>query len=172
MDELSNRQQELILTKTRVHAEVLLVDHIENYGCNFIDGDDRYIGCSKPACYLCYAHLLSHPGRYAPPASHQTLYIGWRLPDIYSDEPKPQERLQRQEELLRSLIPQVSKDLSTEIESRSPPRPYHADSTAGATTTAVDAVWEARSLENLSLYDNHANGESVSEGIFKLPVRH
>jgi hypothetical protein len=71
--ELSTRLQEQITTKTRVHAELLLVNYFDKYGCTFLDGNDRYIGCSKPACYLCYAYIVSHPGRYALPASHQKL---------------------------------------------------------------------------------------------------
>jgi OTT_1508-like deaminase len=39
--------------KTRVHAELLLLDLFVRKEYDFV-GDDRYIGCSKPACYSCY----------------------------------------------------------------------------------------------------------------------
>lgn len=42
---------------TRVHAELQIADQFSRYRTmEFVDGD-KYIGCSKPACYFCYNWL-------------------------------------------------------------------------------------------------------------------
>lgn len=134
--QLSELLQKQHNTKTKVHAELLLIEHFDQHGCDFLDGNDKYIGCSKPACYLCHAYITSHPGRYAIPASHQKLYVGWRLPDIDSDDPACAARRKVHEQILMKLIVWVRKDIASDIESRTSRLPFHADSTAGMTSTA------------------------------------
>jgi hypothetical protein len=46
----------------------------------FVD-DDRYVGCSKPACYFCYNWLSNHKHNYALPATHHKIIPGCRGPD-------------------------------------------------------------------------------------------
>ena len=123
-------------TKTRVHAELLLIDHFDKYRYRFLDDNDKYVGCSKSACYLCYAYITRHPGRYTVPPSHQKLYVGWRVPDISSRDPASAARHQTQERILLDLIKLVREDITTDIESRTSRRPYHDDSTVGMTSTA------------------------------------
>ena len=145
--------------KTRVHAELVLINHFDKNGCNFLDGNDKYIGCSKPACYLCHAYIKRHPGRYTVPPSHQKLYVGWRVPDIESQEPASAARYRIQERILLYLIKLVREDITTDIESRTPRLPYHTDSTVGMTSTAKTLA----SMPNLlsrapSLCDVHIGG--------------
>ncbi len=123
-------------TKTRVHAELLLIDYFDKFGCTFLGGDDRYIGCSKPACYLCYAYITSHPGRYAVPPSHQKLYVGWRLPDLDPRDPGCGKRQAFHEKMLLKLIQKVREDIVTDIESRTARLPFHADSTTGMSSVS------------------------------------
>jgi hypothetical protein len=158
--EVSDLLQREVPTKTRVHAELLLLNHFDEQGCNFLDGSDKYIGCSKPACYLCYLFISEHPGRYTLPPSHQKLYVAWRFPDIYSNEARSHERLSVQKAVLMNMTKKVRQDLTTDIESRELRRPYHADSTAGV-TSIVD--WPALevSLSALSVDDADANGEQT-----------
>lgn len=152
--ELSQLLQRQHKTKTRVHAELLLVDHFDRHGRNFLDGNDKYIGCSKPACYLCHAYITSHPRRYTVPPSHQKLYVGWRPPDIVSKNPACAARHKSQERIMMKLIDWVRKDIATDIESRTSRHPYHADSTVGMTSTlrtspstSSGAVW----LDNVDI---------------------
>jgi hypothetical protein len=159
-DEVSKILRKEIPTKTRVHAELLLLNHFDKQGCNFLDGGDKYIGCSKPACYLCYLFISEHPGRYTLPPSHQKVYPAWRLPDIYSNEARSHERLSVQEEVLMKMIKRVRQDLTTDIESRELRRPYHADSTAGV-TSIVDSPALDVSLSALSVDDADADGEQT-----------
>ena len=134
--QLTELLREQHTTKTRVHAELLLLDHFDKYKFSFLDDNDKYIGCSKSACYLCHAYIKRHPGRYTVPPSHQKLYVGWRVPDISPQDPASADRHQTREGILRYLIDLVREDIRTDVESRTSRRPHHADSTAGMTSTA------------------------------------
>lgn len=146
--ELSGVLQKHHNTKTRVHAELLLLDHFDRNGCAFLDDNDKYIGCSKPACYLCHAYITHHPGRYAVPSSHQKLYMGWRHPDVDSNATA---RRAQQEQIMLKLIEWVRRDVATDIESRTKRLPYHAD-TAGMSTLSKSTAPDARSLHDFDLY--------------------
>jgi len=60
-DELDSFLQHERATKTVVHAELLLIDHFQRNSCNFLGQGEKYIGCSKPACYLCHMYITQHP---------------------------------------------------------------------------------------------------------------
>jgi hypothetical protein len=124
--------------KTRVHCELLVLDHFEQTNGRFLFEQDRYIGCSKPACYLCYLFISCHPRRYARPPSHQKLYMNWRLPDIYGNQPSAGIRFNQQCEILNHMIQTVRRDLRQDITTRGGQRRYCPDSTAGGTSTIVD----------------------------------
>lgn len=66
---------------TRVHAELQIADKFSrNQYMEFVD-DDKYIGCSKPACYFCYHWLSLHKHRYVLPATHNRIILGCRAFD-------------------------------------------------------------------------------------------
>lgn len=158
LSELLKRQHS---TKTRVHAELLLIDHFDKFGCTFLGGDDRYIGCSKPACYMCYAYITRHPGRYAVPPSHQKLYIGWRLPDIHPTDTGCDKRQAFQEKMLLKLIDKVREDIVTDIESRTSRHPFHADSTTGMSSVSKALSYVPEKFpKDLSLGDVNIAGQS------------
>ncbi|KLU90823.1 hypothetical protein MAPG_10674 [Magnaporthiopsis poae ATCC 64411] len=64
----------------RVHAELQLADWCSRKGMEFVDGD-KYIGCSKPACYFCYNWISNHHKGYVLPATHHKVIVGCRGPD-------------------------------------------------------------------------------------------
>ncbi|KAF2110390.1 hypothetical protein BDV96DRAFT_603973 [Lophiotrema nucula] len=65
---------------TRVHAELQIADMFSrSQDMKFVDSD-KYIGCSKEACYFCYAWLSNHHDRYVPPATHYKIIPGCRGP--------------------------------------------------------------------------------------------
>jgi hypothetical protein len=129
-------------TKTRVHAELLLIDYFERNLCNFLAQGEKYIGCSKPACYLCHMYITQHPSRYTIPPSHNKIYVGWRPPDVYVGESGVSRLLQVQERILLLMIDLVRNDLSSEIKSRNMRLPFHTDSTTGITTTLESMLGE------------------------------
>lgn len=69
-----------------VHAEVLLADYVFAGRLRFIM-DDRYIGCSKPACVLCRLYLEEHPLQVASPPCHGNLWPQWSPPLLNSGRP-------------------------------------------------------------------------------------
>lgn len=62
----------------RVHAEVQLLDHFHAHRLSFA-ADDRYIACSKPACFCCRLYFRHHPARCVEPDSHGNLHLNWGL---------------------------------------------------------------------------------------------
>ncbi|CAG8095737.1 unnamed protein product [Penicillium olsonii] len=144
--------KDLCKGKTRVHAELLVLDHFEQTGGRFLDERDRYIGCSKPACYLCHLFISCHPRGYASPPSHQKLYLNWRLPDIRTDEQNAATRFQHQQGVLFRMIDTVRRDLTNDIAARVGKRMGFADSTAGGTSTIIDIETDlSSSIASLSL---------------------
>ncbi|KAI1334505.1 hypothetical protein F5Y15DRAFT_287442 [Xylariaceae sp. FL0016] len=66
--------------ETRVHAELQLADRFSRDNLEFV-GRDKYVGCSKPACYFCYNWLSTHQKRFVPPATHHKIIPHCRAPD-------------------------------------------------------------------------------------------
>lgn len=64
-----------------VHAEILVADLFNTHELTFFD-NDRYMACSKAACYCCYYYLKDHPSKSNVPACHGNAYSRWKLPDI------------------------------------------------------------------------------------------
>jgi hypothetical protein len=131
--EITDFIQRVRSAKTRVHPELLLIDHFERNGCNFLNIHEKYIGGSKPACYLCHMYIAQHPSRYVVPACHNKLYIAWRPPDVFVGDTNGTVSAAAQEKIILKMIQTVRKDLVAEINSRTTRRPFRADSTAGIT---------------------------------------
>ena len=60
--------------ETRVHAELLLLDLFIRKKHEFT-GEDRYIECSKPACYFCSQYFRAQITSFTLPACHNKLYL-------------------------------------------------------------------------------------------------
>lgn len=116
--------------KPRVHAELILLEFFNAIKRPFID-DDRFIGCSKPACYCCYHYISLHPGGFVRPSSHGIRYTSWRPPDLVNPADIEEKTLQR--DVMNKLIAQVRLDALRHIEQRRGPSPWHPDSTTGIT---------------------------------------
>lgn len=98
-----------------VHAEILIADHFHKTGLDFFE-NDRYIACSKAACYCCYyflRQLSHHPGQFVEPGCHYNAYIRWRLPDIDSDSGP--EILEHQRRFLIDTIPQMHREILDQL---------------------------------------------------------
>lgn len=61
----------------RVHAELLIVEAFSRHKYEFGD-DDKYVGCSKGACYFCCKWIVLHHKGLVRPASHNKVIIGCR----------------------------------------------------------------------------------------------
>lgn len=81
-------------SKPRVHAELTTLEYFHATRRPFVD-DDRFIGCSKPACYCCYHYISFHPGGFVRPSTHGPRYITWRPPDLVNVADVIEETTQR-----------------------------------------------------------------------------
>lgn len=69
---------------TRIHCELQLCDLFSRAGWEFADGD-KYIGCSKAACYFCAQYISLHHKGFVVPPTHNKVVVGVRPP-----KPDPQ----------------------------------------------------------------------------------
>ena len=136
-------------SKTKVHAELLVADYFYRHNLQFLDGHDKYIGCSKRTCYLCEAYLRNHPGSFTMPSSHGKIYTSWRCPDVFQNDTNQLCLLQ--DKMWQEMISQVRKDLRREVESRSGRAGLPPDSTAGLTSEnhPVFSPFASSKLESL-----------------------
>jgi hypothetical protein len=131
--------------KARVHAELIILEFFHATRRQFVD-DDRFIGCSKPACYCCYYYIKFHPGDYVTPASHGIRYTKWRPPDLV--EPEDEEAGNLRRDIMNKLIDQVRSDALRHIEQRRGPSPWHPDSTTGITSSQKSGTYVIREIQS------------------------
>ena len=126
---------------TRVHAELVLLDWFRLTNSRFL-ADDRFIGCSKDACYSCdrYVQALAHKEKVDLRGCHNKIYLAWRPPDIPSES--GYEIRRRQDLQLQRFMGIVRSDLQKQLQ-RSDRRTWHFDTSTGI-TTQVSAVMKAR----------------------------
>jgi hypothetical protein len=139
LDETSNgtllgRLKEECYFKTRVHAELLLVDLFYWKQFEFLD-DDPYIGCSKPACYNCFQYILTHPGNFALPACHNKLYLAWRTPDILEENVSPTTASRIREAITNKMNSNARAELRRQIDGRCAKKPPQYDSVTGTSSS-------------------------------------
>jgi hypothetical protein len=123
-DSTSKKLKGKIKLDTRVHAELVLLDHFSKNKYKFA-ARDNYIACSKPACYLCYLYIIYHRKTFTNLPVHQKIYRNWRVPDI---DPKDSGSMKSSAEILSRLVDKIEIDLLDEIVSDEPRRHPHADS--------------------------------------------
>jgi hypothetical protein len=126
--------------KPRVHAELILLEFFQVNRLPFVD-DDRFIGCSKPACYCCYHYISAHPGGFVRPPSHGVRYLNWRPPDVPDTMNDSEKKHQR--DVLNQMITQIRLDVLRQIEQRRGPSKWRPDSTTGITYSLKEGGSEA-----------------------------
>ncbi|PHH82581.1 hypothetical protein CDD82_5506 [Ophiocordyceps australis] len=62
--------------KTQIHAEVQLLDHFHLEMLRFVD-NDRFVACSKPACWCCFLYFGHHPAKPVKPETNGNLHEKW-----------------------------------------------------------------------------------------------
>lgn len=68
--------------KPLVHAEIQVLEHF--WGKRQFFDDDRYIGCSKPACYCCHLYMQHHPAKCVVPQTSCNIVSDSRLRVVLS----------------------------------------------------------------------------------------
>lgn len=136
MDTMFNIQESLFKVyqdkdfRPRIHAELILLEYFYKEQLAFVD-DDRFIGCSKPACYCCYHYISQHPGCFVRPQSHGIRYLNWLPPEPINIASKEEQTHQR--DVLNKVIAQIRLDTLRQILQRRGASPWRPDSTTGIT---------------------------------------
>lgn len=117
---------------TRVHAELLLVDLFQEHEYDFV-ANDKYVGCSKPACYCCYHYIAALRGGFhlSMPACHNNVYLAWRVPDLARHRGAAAEK--RRRDVMNTMILSIRDDLRRQVDSRRPRGQPQFDSMTGVT---------------------------------------
>lgn len=89
-----------------IHAELALLEVMHERQCTFYD-DDKFIACSKAACFCCYHYICSHPGAFARPACHNKVHRNWKPPKSAFAAEDPQNL--RQRDIMNNLTAEVRK---------------------------------------------------------------
>ncbi|KAL2062420.1 hypothetical protein VTL71DRAFT_6686 [Oculimacula yallundae] len=140
--------------KPRVHAELLLLDLFWTGKLEFVDGD-RYIGCSKAACYCCHLYIQSHPGNFVAPAGHNNLWINWRVPDLRDQSTAA---IKAREAILGKMLVKIRSAVFTQIDELRRPAKGKADSFTEI--SSVQAEFRSRQLERVRESDVESELES------------
>ncbi len=117
--------------KLRIHAEVILLDLFHRQKLRFWDGI-RYIGVSKPACFLCYRYFRAHPLQVQTSGYSNNLYIQWQPPYVQEDLPT---LVKEQEDILNTMIRGIRLFVLDKIVPEYQGIKAHPDSTTGLGTS-------------------------------------
>jgi hypothetical protein len=128
--------------KTRVHAEVQVLHHFDQHDEEFVEGD-KYIACSKPACFCCHLYFRHHPGGFVEPRSHHKIYLNWQPPGVESTKTGKKNQLR---DILNLMIKDIRKDALSQIIKKAAPRGYHSDSITGVSLS----IFPASELDTIS----------------------
>lgn len=116
-----------------VHAELALLEVMHERQCIFYD-DDKFIACSKAACFCCYHYICSHSGAFARPACHNKVHRNWKPPKSAFAAEDPQNLGQR--DIMNNLTAEVRKAVVARV-LRQRSRKWHADSSTGITASIM-----------------------------------
>ncbi|QLI66633.1 uncharacterized protein G6M90_00g030420 [Metarhizium brunneum] len=119
MEEFSN-------CKPTVHAEIQVLEHFFNNKLSFV-ANDKYIACSKAACFCCKLYFQHHPARMVIPESHEKVWTSWGPPAVTFFR-KQNDESDRQRDILNKIIESLRTDAIYQILKCSQPPVWHPDS--------------------------------------------
>ncbi|KAK8100479.1 hypothetical protein PG999_010853 [Apiospora kogelbergensis] len=132
-----------------VHCEVQVLEYFYENNLRY-SHNDRFIACSKPACYCCHLYFLAHPSDPVEPRSHQKIWPSWSPPLI--PEGHHDIKYRHQLNILNTMIETIRKEALSQIERRTMDKERHQDSTTGITpsdSSDLDAL--ERRLANIRI---------------------
>ncbi|KAI1766826.1 hypothetical protein GGR53DRAFT_180630 [Hypoxylon sp. FL1150] len=141
----------------QIHAEIQVLEHFYANRIGFAD-DDRYVGCSKPACYCCHLYFQHHKARPVVPESHQNIYRNWGLRALPEGAKDPGYVEQRN--LINKMLEAIRQDALGQIRCKASPPRRHADSRTGITVSTMEP-----SLDMI-----HPRKHSPEKGLISLDV--
>lgn len=132
--------------KPRVHAELILLNLFWTRDFEFVSGD-KFIGCSKPACYCCYQYVQAHPGTWVPPACHNNHWLNWKPPDIF--DRNRQDEIKLRERILNDMNKKIRNEVCQQIHERRAPARWQPDSHTEISTRASEHAGFSTAIDAL-----------------------
>lgn len=146
----------------RVHAELILLEYFYSHRLEFMDGD-RYIGCSKPACYCCWLYIRAHPGRFAEPACHNKIWLNWSPPGILTAQSSIDGlESKHTSNIINEMVKTVRSDTKEQVLNRSTRRSWHPDSTTGITYSVEAEIRDTYSNSGVDSDDSDSHSMFTS----------
>lgn len=82
----ADRVQNQVKSKSMTHAELVMLDKISQEDDFQFAFGVRYIGCSKPSCYLCDLYMKHHPLKLDHGPCHGNIFSNWCRPSGTHEE--------------------------------------------------------------------------------------
>ncbi len=140
--------------ETRIHAELLLLDLFIRKKHEFT-GEDRYIECSKPACYFCSQYFRAQITSFTLPACHNKLYLRWWSSDIFDE--LDLEAIQRRNDTMNNMNVRIREEIKEQLDRRTLTRHRQFDS-----------ITDRSIAFDIEMFQNHSNDEHFD---FNLSTR-
>ncbi|KAI1780681.1 hypothetical protein F4818DRAFT_396476 [Hypoxylon cercidicola] len=157
--------------QSQIHAEIQVLEYFHTNNINFVN-DDKYIGCSKPACYCCHLYFQHHQARPVVPESHQNIYPNWGVPALPNGAKDA--GYEQQRNLMNKMLHTIRQDALSQIQRKAGPLRWHADSRTGITmstmTPSLDLEHSRKHSPERELIALDAES-ALSEGISNLELQ-
>ncbi|KAM0543165.1 hypothetical protein ACHAPJ_012463 [Fusarium lateritium] len=115
------KQEQEFPSKTQVHCEVNLHDHLMKTGktraCDLWDGV-MFIATSKPPCRLCYYYFQDGDNDFQVQPSHMNLYPKWQLPDVV--DLNDRESIRNRDEVIEDILEHMQEDTLKILQNKFP----------------------------------------------------
>ena len=158
LSESLQKQCSKLTWKPKVHAELILLDMFWTGNLSFV-GQDRYIGCSKAACYCCYHYMKEHPGNFFLPACHNNVHLNWKAPDVFDSADSGQ--IKAREDILNKMATSVRQEIQAQINERRGPRGRRPDSSTEISTLRQEGLLSPPVSEAEGRSDQYSSEEDL-----------
>ncbi|KAK8034149.1 hypothetical protein PG993_009144 [Apiospora rasikravindrae] len=142
-----------------VHCEVQVLEHFYENNLRF-SHNDRFVACSKPACYCCHLYFKAHPADPEEPRCHQKIWPAWS-PPLVPNGHLDRKKYRHQLTILNSMIEAIRKEALTQIENKVTDMGHHPDSTTGITRSDATHMTLEEQMDNLSIAGNQPTDDEA-----------
>ncbi|KAH7232937.1 hypothetical protein BKA59DRAFT_559904 [Fusarium tricinctum] len=121
LDEQIQKKQQEFPSKTQVHCEVNLHNHLMKTGKNRpcdLWNDVMFIATSKPPCRLCSYYFEDSENNFQVQPPHMNLYPKWQLPDVL--DPNDEASIESRRELMEDIFEHMQDCVLQMLQRKSP----------------------------------------------------
>lgn len=136
--------------RPQVHAEIHVLEHFFKQTLSYVD-NDRYIGCSKPACLCCKLYIRYHPARCVEPESHQKVYTNWSPPNLEAAGQDP--LFAQQRDIMIEITHRIRENVIEQLYQRSISQKRRNDSLTAITTSGAYLIQDPSTMDSVFTLD-------------------